>query len=61
MMELIISGKHYSSCIKRFPDCLCNSCAKDNADAETDPCCTMHGRTCDCEKSCPDYRKEARE
>lgn len=56
-----MKGRHYQNCIEKFPDCPCNTCAKDNAGlpgeiADT-PCCMRHNKPCGGIK-CPDYVKE---
>lgn len=44
--------EHEESCLHAYPECLCNTCARDN-----DRCCGEHCHGCH-DKSCPDYVRE---
>ena len=54
------TGKHWIECKRRFPKCPCNTCVRDNADSEEDPCCDVHCLLCENGKECPDYIPEER-
>ena len=54
------TGKHWIECKRRFPKCPCNTCVRDNADSEEDPCCDVHCLLCENGKECHDYIPEER-
>ena len=56
-------ARHAPFCIRKNPDCPCNTCARDSYMPHTDeasPCCTYkkHRRNCQSCAPCPDYIKE---
>ncbi len=55
--EVATSGIHYDKCKK---DCLCTSCAHDNADKDEEACCIKHKRSCSSTHECHDYQKEVK-
>lgn len=45
--------RHDSHCIRLFDHCPCITCKKDS-----DRCCMKHGRLCESDAPCPDYKQE---
>lgn len=46
-------AEHFAGCMKACPDCLCNTCAKDDGDT----CCVEVSSQCPVRK-CPYYEEE---
>ena len=58
-----IQARHEPVCLRKFPDCPCNTCIWDrfveqlpNGRPRITPCC--QGRACTSEEPCPHYQKE---
>ena len=58
-MSFLITIKHCGKCITSFPDCPCNTCAKDVIDDDGKVCCSLKKKKC--EQPCPDYIDEREE
>ena len=55
--------QHSQQCVKEFPDCLCNTCARDGA-LEDGTCCCAEKRAsyrCGEFEKCPAFMPEDRE
>lgn len=49
--------KHAKKCLKSFPGCPCNTCAKDVVDDAGGVCCKAKRKKCEV-PDCPEYEKE---